>query len=122
MAKAVNLCLAIMLGAVVAWVAILLQTVHANYANQIPSVPSMLMALGIYIIPVALIWRLCANFYHQMFRSKVWLSTLCLAAPVVLVELVFLGQYASFLHAATLIVVTIMAAMIASKAARQLNV
>jgi len=122
MAKAVNLCLAIMLGAVVAWVAVLLQTVHANYASQIPSMPSMLMAFIIYIVPVAVVWRLCASFYHQMFRSKVWLSTLCLAAPVVLVQLVLLGIHASSLHLVTLAVVCVMAALTGFKATQQLNV
>ena len=119
MARAINLCLAVVLGVVLAWLAVELKTVYAMLKQQL-SISSIAFS-AIYLLAVIFLWRVCTLAYHQLFRSKVWVSTLCLSTPLILTELVLFTQGSSLVHIATTIAVIAMAVHISLKSKKELH-
>lgn len=120
MAKTVNLCLAVVLGVVIAWLAFELKTVYTTLFAHTSTVNSVLYST-LYIFAVVVLWRVFATAYHQMFRSKVWESTLCLTLPLIVIELALVGQGTLVVNLMTIATVALMAIHTGLKAQKELH-
>ncbi len=117
MARAINHWLAVVIGVVVAWLAVELQTLNSTFMGELSSATLSM----IYFVAVVILWRVCTSAYHQLFRSKVWMSTIALSLPLVLIELFLFSQGSSLVHVLTVAAVILMGLHTSIRASKELH-